>query len=478
MRSKLVALGLALAVLGTACDEGGSQPPRSQEPTPRRTEGTPGERALKIGLVGTMTGASAWRGEDAFEGADLGVHHLNRRVGNGERRYALEVLDDRGDPELSLDLLGDLLRRGDTVGIVYAGPPSVLIEAEDQLRRAGVPAVLCYGDLYGARQLSPRSHVFQAAPPYAWQARDLARYIARDRAYEKVGVLTEATTLDGDVAVEAATQSLQDYGIDRVVDARYHDEVRRALARLRDRQVEAVIVQGEVSAVEQVFDEIRRLGAGYRNTRAARIASLNNNKERRRRQRNGWWHPQILGFDRTMNERMDPPPPGTMATATYARGVHLLPVPSFKLFRRAFKDWWDTVPQGYELRAYEAALAIGWAAERAGTGDIARALEDLRGKRFGGLPVTLGPDDHVFAEEVTIGLWTIPFPGDSVGKEPPESLPWVPLARGFSIDGETTDILSADWKWLFRKAPPPGGPAPRFKRMRFGVTTPRSDPLR
>lgn len=476
MRSRFIVFVLVGALALAACDSE-ETPDGSIGRSPRPRNGEPGQPPLKIGLVGTMTGVEGWRGEDAFEGADLGVHILNRGVPEGERRYELEVLDDGGDAAQSLELLKDLLGRGDAAGIVFAGPPEVLVDAEDLLKRAGVPAILVYGDLYGAQQLSPGSHVFQAAPPFSWQSRDIARYLARDRGYEKVGILSEAATLDGSLATRAAQGSLDTYGIDRVVQVAYQADVADALDRLEERQVEAIIVQGTPAALERIQTEIKARGARYRNSRAARVASLKK-KMRKKRERKGWWHPQLLGFDLMINDRMRPAPPGTLATATYARGVHYLPIPSFERFRGAFHDWWDSMPRGYELRAYEATLAIGWAAEQAGNGDVARALETLQGKRFGGLPVTLGPDDHVLPEEVTIGLWTVPYPGDSVREETPEEVPWVPLARGFSIDGETTDILTGDWRWLFKNAPPPGGPAPKFMKMKFGVITPSSDPLR
>lgn len=474
-RAGLVVL-LVGAVALSACDSGVERDPTiARSPRPRNTGG--GQPPLKIGLVGTMTGTEAWRGEDAFEGADLAVHNLNKGLGRGERRYELEVLDDGGDAARSLELIGNLLSRGETVGIVYAGPPEAVVDAEDLLKRSEVPAVVCYGDLYSARQLSP--HVFQAAPPYLWQARDIARYLRRDRAYRRVGVLTEAGTMDGATASTVTRDSLRSFGINNVVSVEYQADVRLALDRLRARQVEAIVMQGAPAALERIYDEITIMGARYRDTDSARVASASK-KLRNRRVKSGWWHPQILGFDLMLNDRVDPPPPGSLSAASYSRGVHYLPIPSFERFRKAFMDWWDAPPRGFEQRAYEATLMIGRAADRAGDGDIARALEELRSERLGGLPVTLGPDDHVTVEEATIGLWTVPFAEDAVPEREriPSDVPWVPLARGFSIDGETTDIDASDWKWLFRNAPPRGGPAPKFTRMKFGVTTKRSDPIR
>jgi ABC-type branched-subunit amino acid transport system substrate-binding protein len=481
MIRRYVAL-LLIPVLGLAACEPGSdgEGEPSASPSPTVTEAGGDRPTFKIGLVGSMAGPVAWRGEDAYEGADLGVHQVNRTMAEGQRRYELEVLDDGGGADLAADHLRSLLRRDDIVGIVYAGPPEALSgETEDLLRRAKVPLIVCYGDPYSARQLTSGGHVFQASPPYSWQARDLARYLAQDRGYRRVGVLTEAATHDGTVASRMAEGALRDYGIDRPVLAAYDDDVGPALAQLRNRQVEAIVVQGDPDSLAAIYEALGGLEARYRGTPSARVASAPPGV-RRRRARSGWWHPQLAGFDLTINDRQVAPPAGTIATAPYARGLHYLPVPSFENFRRSFADWWGARPNGFEHRAYEATLALGWAAERAGGGDVARALEELRNRRFGGLPVTLGPDDHVTIEEVTIGLWTVPAPDDRVPERGrlPKSLPWVPLARGFSIDGETTDILSSDWRWLFRNPPPSGGPAPKFTRMRFGVTTRRSDPLR
>jgi hypothetical protein len=125
---------------------------------------------------------------------------------------------------------------------------------------------------------------------------------------------------------------------------------------------------------------------------------------------------------------------------------------------------------------------IGWAARRVPTGsdaDVARVLEKIRGERFGGLDVTFGPDDHTSVDQTTVGLWVIPRPGIPIRErsELPPSLPWVPLARGFSIDLERTDVLPEDWKWLFRNAPPKKAPAPKISRALFGVATGRKDPV-
>ena len=432
-------LPIFLCCLLVACDSATPQDPGIG----RRPVSSPtgDDETRVIGLVGTMSGPDMWRGEDAFEGADLAVHILNRAVDEGRPPFQLVTLDDEGDAERATELVNQLAANEDTVGIVYAGPPEALPPAERALTMAGIPAVLCYGDLYSARLLRP--HLFQASPPYLWQARTIARYLVRDRRYQRIGMVA-SKTLGGDTAVMSLRTALGQLRPTRLAVTRYEavEEIPR-LVRDLGRRRQAIVIQGDPDAFTHARNEHRA---------------------------------QLVGFDLTMGS--SPVPVGTVAADSYARGVHFLPIPSFERFRDAFVGWWDgQEPLGWEVRAFDAASMIGWAAQRTRPGnDIAATLETLDGARFGGLDVTFGPDDHTAVDQQTIGLWVRPRNAfrDLI---PTTDLPWVPLARGFSIDGDRTAILNRDWKFLFRNPPPPNGPAPRTGRMRYAVTSPRSDPV-
>ena len=78
-----------------------------------------------------------------------------------------------------------------------------------------------------------------------------------------------------------------------------------------------------------------------------------------------------------------------------------------------------------------------------------------------------------------MGLWVVPRP-DAVVREGgrlPDHVPWVPLARGFSIDGETLDLLPEDWSHLVKNPPPEGAPPPDISRMKFGIRSGPRDPV-
>ncbi|HEX2235630.1 MAG TPA: ABC transporter substrate-binding protein, partial [Actinomycetota bacterium] len=191
---RLAALAVAAGLAAAACQVDRPSSFRLREPVaPPRDSPT-----LSVGFVGTLSGPDAWRGEDAFEGADLGVHHLNRRRPRGTPSYELVQLDDGGDPGRAAELVERLARLRTTVGIVYAGPPEGLSAAAPALERAGIPALLCYGDPGGG----DTSHVFTIGPPAALQARRLVAYLVGDRGYATVGALVERSRA-GEVALEA-----------------------------------------------------------------------------------------------------------------------------------------------------------------------------------------------------------------------------------------------------------------------------------
>ena len=457
---------LLLAACDAAPDEATLRPTRAPVASPTS------EDTRVIGLVGTLSGPDGERGNDAFEGADLAISRLNQEVAEGRPLFELVTRDDGGDARTATKLIGELAMLDRTVGIVYAGPPEALPGAEAALTQSGIPAILCFGDLYSGRLLRP--HLFQASPPYLWQARAITRYLSDDRRYAKAGALV-TRDLSGDVAAASLKEAAREQDL-TIVIRRYGDaaDIPARLGKLQRARTEAVIFQGSDDAFAGLVEIQAQQDHEYRDTPRARIGSAPSPVRRAKIGRNSW-HPQIVGFDAALAPDAAAFPPGTLAADSYARGTHALPIPAFERFESAFTQWWGDAPLGWEYRGYDAARMIGWAAQNTRPGDdIARTLETMREVRFAGLDITFGPDDHTAVDQTTVGLWTIPRSGFRPASS---NLPWMPLARGFSIDGERTAIMTTDWRYLFRNPPPPDGPAPRITRMRYAVNSPRSDKI-
>lgn len=456
------------AVLLAACEA--TPPDATLRPT-RAPVATPTSADTRvIGLVGTLTGTNSSLGEDAFEGADLAVNRLNQGVAPGRPLFELVTRDDTGDPRLAGQLIAELAMLDRTVGIIFAGPPEALPGAEAALTRSGIPAILCFGDLYSGRLLRP--HIFQSSPPYLWQSRAILRYLSDDRGYLRVGALV-ARDLSGDIAAASLKSAAEEQDL-RLAIRRYGDDtdIPSALGDLKKTRSEAIIFAGSGEGFAGVVEIQAQREHDYRDTPRARIGSARTSV-RAARIRRGWWHPQLVGFDAAIAPDPSAPIPGTLASDSYARGTHALPIPTFERFQGAFEEWWGHPALGWEYRGYDAARMIGWAAQNNRPGDdIAATLETMRAVRFGGLDITFGPDDHTAIDQTSVGLWVIPRAGFDPATQ---DFPWMPLARGFSINGRRTAVMSEDWRYLFRNPPPPDGPAPRVTRMRYAVNSARSD---
>jgi hypothetical protein len=455
----------AAAIALSACEPA---PPTVASRRPRSTPTSTDTRI--IGLVGTLSGAGSWRGEDAFEGADVGINALNRGLDRGQSSFELVTLDDRGQPRRAARLITRLASDERMVGIVYAGPLDGLMGAEQALGEARVPLLSIFSDVASRGTLT--KHVFQIATPLSWEARRIGRYLLTDRRYLTIGGLIDGTP-EGRSSATALRTAL-DGGIDIEWYEPETEDLRAPLERLREKAIEAIVVHGSPADFARTLSTLDAMGARYRTTTAARIASAPSGRSPGPRSA---WQPQVVGFDDAIGPSgLHRPPPGTVAAASYERGVHYLPIGSFREFRGAYSKWWDSAPLGREQRAFEAVRILGWAVTT-GALDLAVALERIPPVRFGGADITLSQTDHVIGASRDVGLWVVPRRGITVRERSrvPRQLPWVPLARAFASGGRTR-LERQDWTSLFVFIPP-RSLAPRFQNMRFGVTTPASDPV-
>src|SRR4051794_32087353 len=158
MAPRTRSLGAVLLATLVACTSGGNGGGFSLH---RPLHSPTSAHTLVIGLVATLSGPDSWRGEDAFEGADLAVNVLNRTLGPERAQFELVSLDDRGSAPRATQRIEHPAAGGRPVGVLSAGPPGGLPPAESDLASHGIPAILVAGDLFGAGLL--RGPLFQAS---------------------------------------------------------------------------------------------------------------------------------------------------------------------------------------------------------------------------------------------------------------------------------------------------------------------------
>lgn len=339
----------------------------------------------------------------------------------------------------------------DVLGGVTVDGAAAIAAARPAIEEHAFPVFELTFDLYEAGVL--RGPVFTMATPHSWQAWRLARYFGPgDRRYANVALARETTAL-GDVAANSLRDALAERSLSFVdVTA----PVREAVERLSRERPEAVVVEGSPSFVEEVAGALSS-AHGYLG---------------RRRIHDGW-RPQIAGFESMLAMGGEAWAPGVVAAGDYARpslGGEV--IPAVARFREAFRSEYRRDPSGEEVRGYDAVHLIAEAVRRAGTTDRQKATEALEGfdrVRFGNLPVSFGPDDHVAPERDVLGLWTL-------APEPSRNS-WSQLMRTFTSDLQRTNILEDDWPAYF-EGTTPGGEAPFYYEAKSGVVTRPEDDLR
>lgn len=341
----------------------------------------------------------------------------------------------------------------DVIGVLTAAGADAIVAAGDALDEWRLAVFELSDDLYEAGRLRPS--VFQMSPPHSWEAWRLARYFGPgDRGYRKVGLLRS-----GDLAGRTASDGLRPATVERglafVESVVGPAGVEAALAGLRSEAPEAVVIEGPPSLLREA---------------AALLGAEPSRYLGRARIRDGW-RPQIAGFDSLMRVGVALAP-GTVAANDYARATERAEtIEAVRRFREAFRRKFGTDPSGEEARGYDAVHLLGEAVKRAGSTDraaILGALEAFDRVRFGRLPVSFGPNDHVAAERDALGVWAVV---EARGGDP-----WLQIMRTFTADLERTNILEHDWPAFF-EGTTPGGEAPFYHGARRGIVTDKTDDL-
>ena len=343
-------------------------------------------------------------------------------VGEGAHRSYLDGMELAADQVgVSLDVRPpadplDALRQ-----VLTGGPPAVfvvgsahaVIDARPEIEAAGIPVILVGGDLYTDRNLF--RYAFQTSIPHRWQVRILARYLVVDRGHDSIAVLADAALGAEALAEEGASPAESIDGADAVL----------------------------------ALSPVRRVRDG------AQLAAVND-----------------AVFNRSM-------PTGAVLCLPYTWAGWADMIPRVHRFRERFEAAYGHPPVGFEQEGYDAVLAVAEALRRTGGpgGEVlVRELESFRDETYSSVPIRLGPDDHVLAEESQLGVFAVtdrPLPpGEAQGK-----VPWRPIMRSFTTNGERVNLLDRDKKvffpsWHRRK------PSPNYWKSRFGIVTrSHEDPL-
>ena len=340
----------------------------------------------------------------------------------------------------------------DPAAVVVVGEPQAVAEQRPTIEAAGMPVVLAGGDLYTSRELF--RYAFQTSVPVRWQARVLASYLIEDRRDGRTALVT--TFQDNQVVGEAFNAAWQEEGgaLASISSVPSGDSFGSLLPELAG--VDSVVFVGGPLDAATLSREL----AGLEDPPQLAVS------------------PEALDVSFASGEL---PLPGTVTCFSYTWSGWAGMLPRVHDFRERFASAFDHYPASLEQEGYDAVRALGDALVRSGGegGErLVRELETFREETYSSVPVRLGPDDHVLAEQSHLGLFAIEEPVDGA-LPPPEAsslLPWRPVMRTFTTDGEKMNFLDRD-KVIFFPFWQPKRPTPKYWRAEYGIITRPSDPL-
>jgi ABC-type branched-subunit amino acid transport system substrate-binding protein len=351
----------------------------------------------------------------------------------------------------------------DPGAVIVVGDAPAVASARPAIEEARVPVVLVGGDLYSSRQLF--RYAFQTSVPYRWQALVIAKYLVADRGYSRIVAVAGMT--DDDVAMNAIGEGLAEEGVEPVAKL----GIGSTLLGENGPSASARVVARAVDEADA--DAVMFLGAtGPATNLSSQLARLAD-------------PPQLAlsseSLDVSFAAEPNRPRPGTVACGTYAWSGWADMLPRVHSFRERFSAAMGHVPASLEQEGYDSVMALAEALTRTGGegGDrLVQELETFREETYSAISIRLGPDDHVLAEQSQLGLLAIEEPVDAA-LPPPEAsslLPWRPIMRTFTTDGEKANFLDRD-KRIFFPFWHPKRPTPKYWRSLYGIVSRLSDPL-
>lgn len=367
-------------------------------------------------------------------------------------RMAAEEIDREGEIDLRLleapSVQAALSLKPEAI-LAIGGARSI---AENRLaiEEAGIPVVLLAGDLYTPRSMF--RWVFQTAIPWRWQASVIARYLVVDRQHERVGLVVRSGPEEGLITQTFAAAMAEERGA-------IAETIAVAPGDTFDGDIEAfdaVVVAADTALAEDVSDRLPSPTGGPQLALSVESAA---------------W-PVVVGT------RL---PWGTVTPYAYTWSTWAEPIPRVSEFMERFRQRWGVEPEAHQQEGYDAMRALAEALVRAGGEGadlLVRTLEGFRDETYSSLPVRLGPDDHVIAEQSHLGLFAIEgeTTSEDVEGEALGPTPWRPVLRTFTTDGEKVNFLDRD-KRIFFPFWRPKRPTPKYWRAEYGIVSRPSDPL-
>lgn len=335
--------------------------------------------AVKIAVVGPMTGNYAQYGDYLRKSSELAARDINARGGAGGMKLEIVVEDDQMDPRQAATVAQRLASRGDILAVVGHFSSTTSLAAQPIYERAGIVMI---SPSSTSPALSGKPNFFRTAVIDDLVSAQLADFAVKKLGAKQVAVLYQTGT-STIAQAEIFRKRVQELGA-RVILYEGHEPER----------VDFLAVMTKLASLKPdlIFTPTFTV-------EAAKIA---------RQAREAGVKAPLMGTDALYDTQLlklaGEAAQGYYAASFFHRAVDR---PSARVYVDAYKKAYDAYPEGYGANSYDAVGLLAWAVGQAGN-DRARvraALETLGAARpkYHGVTGDIGfTRDHNVVKDILI----------------------------------------------------------------------------
>lgn len=306
---------------------------------------------IKIGEVGSMTGAEATFGQSTHRGIELALEEINADGGVQGKKIQLVALDNQGKPEEAATAVTRLINQDKVVAILGEVASSRSMAMAPIAQAAKIPMVTPSSTNPKVTQLG--EYVFRVCFIDPFQGLVMAKFASEELKVKRVAILRD---VKNDYSVGLADffkETFVKNGGQIVVDQSYSAgdmDFKSQLTSIRSRAPEAIFVPGYYTEVGLIARQARELGI--------KVPLLGGD---------GWDSPKLYEIG------------GSAINGSYFSNHYSAEdtSPHVQQFIKNYQTKYGIVPDGLAAMGYDAARVLVDAMNRAGTHAPAAVREAL-----------------------------------------------------------------------------------------------------
>ncbi|MBU1109094.1 MAG: ABC transporter substrate-binding protein [Candidatus Riflebacteria bacterium] len=163
---------------------------------------------IKIGVILPLSGANALRATSHCNGLRLALKHINAQGGVNGRKLRLEIIDNQGSPDLSAEIVRDLIYETNVVSLIGGISPAATRVIQNMAEKAQVPFLTALCTHFEVTDCGSR-FTFRSITDDKRQSEALAEFSARRFKSRKPALIYDSNLYGADSAQKYIETSIK-----------------------------------------------------------------------------------------------------------------------------------------------------------------------------------------------------------------------------------------------------------------------------